>query len=87
MVMVDYVENGGKSRGSAPFIQIKAKLPYGGLPDISKYTLDDGSRGNMAGSYLQKVNVNLIGVKFARFQKMTIFLKMFGEFTEKRQYF
>ncbi|MCG1011024.1 FAD-binding protein [Tepidanaerobacter sp. GT38] len=54
MAMVDYVENGGKSRGSALYTDKNGKLPYDSLPDIFRYTLDDGSRGNMVQEVLYK---------------------------------
>lgn len=54
MAMVDYVENGGKSRGSALYTDKNGKLPYDSLPDIFKYSLDDGSRGNMVQEVMYK---------------------------------
>lgn len=54
MAMVDYVENGGKSRGSALYTDKYGNLPYDNLPDIFKYTLDDGSRGNMVQEVMYK---------------------------------
>jgi len=52
--MVNYAENGGKSRGSALYTDKNGKLPYDNLPDIFRYTLDDGSRGNMVQEVLYK---------------------------------
>ncbi|MEA5051290.1 MAG: FAD-binding protein [Oscillospiraceae bacterium] len=43
--MVDYAENGGASRGSALYSDKNGKLPYTSLPEIFRFTLDDGSRG------------------------------------------
>ena len=45
--MADYTENGGKSRGSALYSDMKGKRPNGSLPDIFCFTLDDGSRGDL----------------------------------------
>ena len=54
MAMVDYVENGGKSRGSALYTDKDGKLPYDNLPDIFRYTLDDGSKGSMVQEVLYR---------------------------------
>lgn len=46
MAMVDYANNGGKSRGSALYSDKNGTCPYDNLPDIFKYILDDGTRGD-----------------------------------------
>ena len=45
--MVDYVEQGGKSRGSALYTDPNGEKPYESLPDAFSFTLDDGTRGNL----------------------------------------
>jgi len=45
--MADYAENGGKSRGSALYSDNNGKRPYENLPEIFKFTLDDGSRRDL----------------------------------------
>ncbi|MEA5016561.1 MAG: FAD-binding protein [Candidatus Limiplasma sp.] len=45
--MADYVEHGGKSRGSALYTDPQGEKPDPGLPDIFRFSLDDGSRGNL----------------------------------------
>lgn len=45
--MVDYVDNGGRSRGSALYFDEKGNLPYENLPETFRFSLDDGSRGDM----------------------------------------
>jgi succinate dehydrogenase / fumarate reductase flavoprotein subunit len=45
--MVNYAENGGKSRGSALYSDNGGRLPYDDLPEIFRFTLDDGSRQDM----------------------------------------
>lgn len=45
--MADYAENGGKSRGSALYSDINGERPHESLPEIFKFTLDDGSRGDL----------------------------------------
>lgn len=52
--MVDYVEKGGKSRGSALYTDKNGYLPYDNLPDMFKYTLDDGSRSDMVQEVIYK---------------------------------
>lgn len=44
--MADYINNGGKSRGSALYTDKNGTLPYENLPGIFKFTLDDGTRGD-----------------------------------------
>lgn len=41
--MIDYVNKGGKSRGSALYTDKSGNLPYDFLPEIFTYSLDDGS--------------------------------------------
>lgn len=45
--MADYIENGGKSRGSALYTDDQGSLAYSGLPEIFRFTLDDGSRSDL----------------------------------------
>ncbi len=45
--MVDYIENGGKSRGSALYRDASGQKPYVELPDTFTFTVDDGSRGHL----------------------------------------
>lgn len=45
--MADYAGNGGKSRGSALYSDAKGNPPHESLPEIFKFTLDDGSRGDL----------------------------------------
>ena len=45
--MKDYMDNGGKSRGSALYSNADGKKPYGSLPEEFRYILDNGSRRNM----------------------------------------
>ena len=45
--MKDYIEQGGKSRGSALYTDPKGKKPYSVLPDAFTFCLDDGSRGGL----------------------------------------
>lgn len=45
--MEDYIANGGKSRGSALYTDVRGQKPYKQLPDTFSFTLDDGSRKNM----------------------------------------
>ena len=44
--MADYIKQGGKSRGSALYRDADGQLPQG-LPELFRYQLDDGSRGNL----------------------------------------
>ena len=43
--MLDYMQQGGKSRGSALYTDPAGKKPYAQLPDAFTFVLDDGSRG------------------------------------------
>lgn len=43
--MVDYHQNGGKSRGSALYTDLAGHKPYPALPDMFTFVVDDGSRG------------------------------------------
>ena len=45
--MRDYVEAGGKSRGSALYSEKRGQKPHESLPDMFTFMLDDGSRGNL----------------------------------------
>lgn len=45
--MVDYVQNGGKSRGSALYTDAAGSKPYESLPDMFTFVVDDGSRGGL----------------------------------------
>lgn len=46
--MKDYVEQGGKSRGSALYTDsVNGRRPYPELPEEFIFAVDDGSRGNM----------------------------------------
>ena len=45
--MLDYVEQGGKSRGSALYTDPAGEKPYTQLPDAFTFVLDDGSRGDL----------------------------------------
>ncbi|MBE6905209.1 MAG: FAD-binding protein [Ruminococcaceae bacterium] len=45
--MKDYMEQGGKSRGSALYTDPKGKKPYSVLPDAFTFCLDDGSKGSL----------------------------------------
>ncbi len=42
--IADYIENSGKSRGSALYSNQQGKLPAANLPEVFRYMLDDGSR-------------------------------------------
>jgi succinate dehydrogenase / fumarate reductase flavoprotein subunit len=44
--MADYIEQGGKSRGSALYTDAQGQKAYPSLPGTFTFTLDDGSRGN-----------------------------------------
>ena len=44
--MVDYIERGGKSRGSALYTDPQGEKAYPSLPAAFTFTLDDGSRGD-----------------------------------------
>ena len=45
--MADYVENGGKSRGSALYSDRNGNCQYESLPEIFSFTLDDGKRSDL----------------------------------------
>ena len=45
--MLDYVGQGGKSRGSALYTDWAGEKPYEELPDLFTFVLDDGSRGGL----------------------------------------
>jgi succinate dehydrogenase/fumarate reductase flavoprotein subunit len=45
--MLNYIEQGGKSRGSALYTDAKGKKPYAALPDEFIFRLDDGKRSDM----------------------------------------
>jgi len=44
--MEDYINNGGKSRGSALYTDMSGKKPYPKLPDVFTFVLDGGSGGD-----------------------------------------
>ena len=45
--MIDYLESGGMSRGSALYHDEKGRRPYDALPETFTFRLDDGSRDSM----------------------------------------
>ena len=45
--MVDYLRQGGKSRGSALYTDPSGCKPFTQLPDTFTFTVDDGSRGDL----------------------------------------
>jgi succinate dehydrogenase / fumarate reductase flavoprotein subunit len=45
--MVDYADQGGKSRGSALYYDKDGTRSYESLPEIFRFTLDDNSRGDL----------------------------------------
>lgn len=45
--MEDYIKYGGKSRGSALYTDKDGIKPYESLPDVFRFTLDDGTIGDM----------------------------------------
>ena len=45
--MKDYIEAGGKSRGSSLYTDPEGTKPYASLPDTFTFTLEDGSRGGL----------------------------------------
>lgn len=45
--MLDYIRQGGKSRGSALYTDPTGIKPFPQLPDTFVYTVDDGSRGGL----------------------------------------
>ena len=45
--MLDYIAQGGKSRGSALYTDPSGSKPYESLPDLFTFTVDDGSRADL----------------------------------------
>jgi len=45
--MLDYIAQGGKSRGSALYTDPAGEKPYDSLPDMFTFTVDDGSRADL----------------------------------------
>lgn len=45
--MLNYIENGGKSRGSALYTDPSGVKPFAQLPDVFTFLVDDGSRGDL----------------------------------------
>lgn len=45
--MLDYLRQGGKSRGSALYTDPAGSKPFDSLPDAFTFSLDDGSRGGV----------------------------------------
>ena len=45
--MLDYIREGGKSRGSALYHDKSAQKPYGFLPESFRFCLDDGSKDSL----------------------------------------
>lgn len=45
--MVDYLRQGGKSRGSALYTDPSGRKPFAQLPNTFTFTVDDGSRGDL----------------------------------------
>lgn len=45
--MLQYIDNGGKSRGSAMYSDSNGERPYPSLPEEFTFSLDDGSTSNM----------------------------------------
>lgn len=45
--MTDYMDNGGKSRGSALYSDPDGRKPFDRLPDLFCFTLDDQTRGDL----------------------------------------
>lgn len=54
MSMKDYIEKGGKSRGSALYTDKNGFRPYESLPDIFKYKIDDGNKKDLVQEVLYK---------------------------------
>lgn len=59
--MLDYIAQGGKSRGSALYTDPAGQKPYAQLPDAFTFVLDDGSRGGL----VQEVCCEAGGCRFA----------------------
>lgn len=45
--MLNYLQNGGKSRGSAMYTDVQGQRPYPELPEEFTFILDDGARGEL----------------------------------------
>lgn len=45
--MLNYVAEGGKSRGSALYTDLNGTKPFAQLPDAFTFVVDDGSRGDL----------------------------------------
>lgn len=52
--MEDYIKYGGKSRGSALYTDKDGIKPYESLPDVFRFTLDDGTIGDMVQEVIYK---------------------------------
>lgn len=52
--MKDYVERGGKSRGSALYTDMSGKKPHSLLPDMFTFQLDDGALGSQVQEVLYR---------------------------------
>lgn len=52
--MLDYIRNGGKSRGSALYTDYDGSKPITQLPEQFTFCVDDGSRGNLIQEVLWK---------------------------------
>ncbi|GEM_PF-6701516 len=52
--MEDYIKYGGKSRGSALYTDKDGTKPYESLPNIFRFTLDDGTIGDMVQEVIYK---------------------------------
>ena len=58
--MLDYIAQGGKSRGSALYTDPDGEKPYSNLPDAFTFVLDDGTRGEL----VQEVTLTEDGCSF-----------------------
>ena len=45
--MLDYISNGGKSRGSALYTDPNGIKPFAQLPDVFTFKVDDGGKGDL----------------------------------------
>ena len=45
--MLDYISNGGKSRGSALYTDLNGIKPFAQLPDVFTFKVDDGGKGDL----------------------------------------
>ena len=45
--MLDYISNGGKSRGSALYTDPNGIKPFAQLPDVFTFKVDDGNKGEL----------------------------------------